>query len=391
MTMQEITNKVNELGQNWHEFKNVNDRRLTEIERKGEADSLTDKYLAKLNEKMDHCEQKIVEMKAAMNRPYAAGSCSEATGEKSIYDQQFDLYLRKGIEPRLEHKGISDLNSNDFGYAMSSTMSAQMDLLLNEKSTMRFLANIAEISADVYEIIDSRYQSATDWGDSGLQAAIKEDNLVANRIVAQPLHCQFAVSQKVANDPRINIQKMVAVNTAYSFSKTEGKAFINGDGDNKPKGILDYTNGVGWNKIERLQTIESGNLNIEDILKLLHSLPALYQAEAKFLMSFKALHALRALQDKDGRYLLNPYSITKGNGTLLGLDIVTDENMGDLSSGNLPVAVADFKCAYQIVYRNLATMIVDQVTQKGKNIYFSTMQVGGAVNNFDAIKLLENS
>jgi HK97 family phage major capsid protein len=389
--MHEINKKVNQLGQNWHEFKTVNDRRLQEVEKKGAADSLTNKYLDKLHEKMDNCEQKIAEMKTAMNRPNLEGKHNDKTWEKSAYDQAFDLYLRKGIEPRLEQKGLSDLNSNDFGYAMSSAMSQQMDLLLTEESPMRSLANISEISADVYEIIDSRYQSSTDWGDKGLQAGDKEESPIANRIVAHPLHCQFTVSQKVANDPRINIEKMVSANTSYSFGKIESEAFINGDGNNKPKGILSYENGKGWDKIERLKTVTSGKLDIDDVLNLLHSLPGLYQPGAKFLMSFKALHSLRTLKDKENRYLLDPHSIEKGCGTLLGLDVVTTETMGDLAKGKLPVAVADFRHAYQIVYRNLATMIVDQVTQKGKNIYFSTVQVGGAVNNFDAIKLLEIS
>ena len=154
---------------------------------------------------------------------------------------------------------------------------------------MRSLANISEISADVYEIIDSRYQSSTDWGDNGLKASDKEDNPIANRIVAHPLHCQFTVSQKVANDPRINIEKMVSANISYSFGKIESEAFINGDGLNKPKGILNYENGKGWNQIERLKTTASSKLDIDDILNLLCSLPGLYQPGAKFLMSFKAL------------------------------------------------------------------------------------------------------
>ena len=64
------------------------------------------------------CEQRIADMKTAMNRPNLEGKHNGRTCEKSAYDQAFDLYLRKGIEPRLEQKGLSDLNSNDFGYAI---------------------------------------------------------------------------------------------------------------------------------------------------------------------------------------------------------------------------------------------------------------------------------
>jgi hypothetical protein len=44
---------VDQLGSAWEQFKQVNDRRLKEVEQKGKSDPLTEQHLARISGKLD--------------------------------------------------------------------------------------------------------------------------------------------------------------------------------------------------------------------------------------------------------------------------------------------------------------------------------------------------
>jgi hypothetical protein len=59
MTITKINRKVDELGSAWEEFKHLNDRRLSEIERKGSADALTVGHMNNMNNVIDAYKSKV--------------------------------------------------------------------------------------------------------------------------------------------------------------------------------------------------------------------------------------------------------------------------------------------------------------------------------------------
>jgi HK97 family phage major capsid protein len=76
--------------------------------------------------------------------------------------------------------------------------------------------------------------------------------------------------------------------------------------------------------------------------------------------------------------------------TLLGYEIAEMNDMQDnLVAGNLPLAFGDFKAGYQIVDRVGIRVIRDVYTQKPYVEFYTTKRTGGAVKNFEAIKLLK--
>ena len=54
MSLTEITERVHTLGNAWEQFKQVNDQRLREIERKGAADPLHMEQLSRINNVLDN-------------------------------------------------------------------------------------------------------------------------------------------------------------------------------------------------------------------------------------------------------------------------------------------------------------------------------------------------
>jgi HK97 family phage major capsid protein len=77
--------------------------------------------------------------------------------------------------------------------------------------------------------------------------------------------------------------------------------------------------------------------------------------------------------------------------TVLGCAVMQCADMPAISKGNIVMAFADFKSAYQVVDRHGIRMLRDPYTDKPFVKYYTTKRVGGDVTNFEAVKLLKVS
>ena len=67
------------------------------------------------------------------------------------------------------------------------------------------------------------------------------------------------------------------------------------------------------------------------------------------------------------------------------------EDMADIATGSLSIAVGDMRAAYQIVDRIGVRVLRDPYSNKPYVEFYSTKRVGGDVVNFEALKLVEFS
>jgi HK97 family phage major capsid protein len=65
--------------------------------------------------------------------------------------------------------------------------------------------------------------------------------------------------------------------------------------------------------------------------------------------------------------------------------------MPDVGDGEFPVAFGDFRRGYTIVDRIGVRVIRDPYSAKPYVAFYTTKRVGGAVENFDAIKLIKTA
>lgn len=130
----------------------------------------------------------------------------------------------------------------------------------------------------------------------------------------------------------------------------EEKAFLNGDGNEKPKGILtEDTDGFN---------ASGGPISYDDLNKLEHSLKAPYRRSDGIVMMAhrKTVEALRGIKDNDGRPILrgqNDGVATDQPKTVLGYPVLESEFMtapADASDGEPLIIFGDLD-KYQIVDR----------------------------------------
>lgn len=394
MSIKEITNKVNTLGNAWENFKDVNDARLSEIERKGNADPLYMEQLSKISSVLDNQKSRMNQLETAAMRPekeVAYGSKSENPSE---YTKAFRSYLSKGETSRLEGveiKALSVGSSSDGGYLVTPKLSETIAKIVFESSPMRQIAGIEQISTDSLDIIVDNGSMGAGWTtETGSVSDTTTAEIHKESIPTFELYAQPKATQKLIDDSAIDLESWIAEKVADIFSRTENSAFISGNGTTQPKGILSYAAGTSWGQVEQIDSGTDGAVTVDGLVNLYYSLADEYARNSTFLMNRATVQAVRLLKDAtSGQYLWQPSLAAGSPDTLMGLPVMQASDMPTPITDALSVAVGDFKRAYKIVDRLGVRILRDPFTDKPFVKFYTTKRVGGEVVDFNAVKLLK--
>ena len=197
----------------------------------------------------------------------------------------------------------------------------------------------------------------------------------------------------------MNIGEWLGQEVEQVFAAQEGAAFVNGDGNNKPKGFLSY-NAVAnaswtWGNVGYIASGVSGGFpasNPSDILvDLIYSLKAGYRQNGVFVMNRKTQSAIRKFKDATGNYLWQPPAVAGGKATLMTFPVIEAEDMPDIIANSFSIAFGDFYRGYLVVDRAGVSVLRDPYTAKPYVLFYTTKRVGGGVQDFEAIKLMKFS
>jgi HK97 family phage major capsid protein len=172
------------------------------------------------------------------------------------------------------------------------------------------------------------------------------------------------VSNALLEDNAYGLEGELLSDFAESFGRTEGLAFVKGDGIGKPKGIM-----LASNPIAEIKTGVAANFpasNPADILiAMFHKIAQTYAQNAVWMMNRNTLAVVRTWKDSTGNYLvLNP--LTQGApSTLLGRPVVEMPDMDSIGAGACPILFGDMS-GYRIVDRIGLSTLRDPYTIAGK-------------------------
>ena len=424
----DIRSAVYDLGRAFEAFKEANDQRLREIERRGQADPLTEMKVNRLNgeitraiDSADAAKRRVDQIETALHRsPMNGGSDDWKEAESFMLERKgfvssdmgidayrqykgaFRSYLRKnnagsGVD---EIKALSVGSDPDGGYTVTPDMSGRIAALVRETSPMRQVANVVTIGTDALEGIHDLNEATSGWvGETEARPETTSPKIGEYRI---PVHEQYAeprATQKLLDDSLFNIEEWLAMKIAERLSRMENESFIHGNGVKKPRGFLTYAAGTpsasGFNVIEQLPSGGTGAFADEDpgdaLINLVYALKSAYREKAVFMMKRSTLADVRKLKDNNDNYLWQPDFQMQQGGTLLGFNVVEAEDMPAVGAGSLSIAFGDFNAGYQIVDRQGIRILRDSFTAKPYVKFYTTKRVGGDVVNFEAIKLMKFS
>ncbi len=308
------------------------------------------------------------------------------------YKDVFETYIRrKGDERQLtaeEAKSLSVGIDPDGGYTVTPAMATGITNRLFEGDPVRGLANTETISTDSLELLLS-------WGDAGAEwesetiTSTDETTPTFNKkdIPVHPLATRPRATQKLLEDSGINIESWLSSKVADRFIRTEGAAFVNGDGIGKPRGFLTYAYGSNFGQVEQVTMGSATALTTDGIIDVKYSLKEFFLNRGTWLMNRLTVRDLMKLKNGDGDYIWKPGITNDAQSTLLGLGVRMSTTMPVVAANSLSIVLADWAEAYTIVDRLGITIQRDPFTVKPLVEFYTRKRVGGDVVNFDAIKI----
>lgn len=336
-----------------------------------------------LKDRMDVLETKFA-------RP---GSAIDAASHDALEHKHAFLngFITKGDDAalkQLEAKGLSTAGG-DGGFAVPHVIDSEIEKQLRDMSPLRSICKVKTIETSNYtRLVSSAQAGMSGWvGEDAGRAETATPTLTEIAITPGEIYANAAATQRALDDMQFDAEAWLTEEVAEEFAAQEGKAFIDGDGVNKPKGFL-HSSVVG--SLGKVTTTASGDFDGPDnLVDLVHALKARYRQGAKFVMNSSTLAAVRKMKDGDGNFIWRPGLIEGQPDMLLGYPVIEAEDMPDMVGGAFPIAFGNFERGYTIVERTGTKVLRDPYTDKPNVLFYATKRVGGAVVNTEAIKLLE--
>lgn len=418
----DLMKAVEGVNKGFEEFKAANDAKLKEIEIKGAADPLLEEKLAKIEADLDKYQKVTDDAALAFKRSQrvmtdqngnevdldakARDWAVSVSGDRKVdfdakamreYSSAFGRFLRKGEERFTpdEHKALSVGTDPDGGYVVYPDMSGRIVQRVFETSPMRAYATVQTISSDALEGLYDLDETGASWvGETESRAETDTPQIGRYRIPAHELSAKPQATQKLLDDAAINMEAWLSAKVADKFARTEAAAFVTGNGINKPRGFLTYTDGTTLpGTIEQFDTGVNGAFAAapsggDILISALYGLKAPYRANAVWAMNRATTTLTRKLKDSDGSYLWSPGIAAGQPATILGYPVASFEDMPDPATGSLSIAVGDWREAYTIVDRIGIRVLRDPYSSKPYIQFYTTKRVGGDVVNFEAMKIV---
>lgn len=374
-------------------FKSANDERLAALESKS-TDILMDEKVSRLNAALDAQSKQIENLSLTLSAPLAH------QGAKHEAKSAWSSFIRNGDAQGLlefEGKSLSSVDGEG-GYIAPVETESRIDKALADSSPLRSICTVRRIGAGLYKKPVSASGAAAGWaGETEARIETQAPQLELLDFPAGELYAMPAATQALLDDGVADVDQWLADEVRDVFAAQETAAFISGDGVNKPKGLLSYTqadNGTqSFGEIGTVSTGSAGSFDssapVDAILDLIYAGKSRYRAGSSFVMNRRTVSDIRKFKDVDGNYIWQPSSEAGQPSTLLGYPLVEAEDMPDISSGNAFMAFGDFRRGYLIVDRQGVRVLRDPFSAKPYVLFYTTKRVGGGVQDFDAIKLLK--
>jgi HK97 family phage major capsid protein len=374
----------------FEEFKRTNDGRLTELEKRGGSDVVTEDKLDRLNQAIDGAKSALDRMSIERARPrLEAGQ----TGPADDYKDAFAAYVKRG-----EEKALRVGSNPDGGYVVPVETDEAISRLMTAISPIRSIASVRTVSTSTYKKPVTVAGPATGWvAETASRPETTSQTIDALSFPTAELYAMPAATAQFLDDAAVDVGQWIADEVNAAFAQQEGTAFVNGDGSNKPKGFLQSTKAAEaswtWGKLGYIATGVDGDLPATDasdvLVDLVYALKSGYRQNATWVMNRKVQGTLRKLKDEGGNYLWQPAATADGRATLMGFPLVEAEDMPNAASGSFSIAFGDFRRGYLVVDRQGVSVLRDPYTAKPYVLFYTTKRVGGGVQDFDAIKLMK--
>ncbi|MEA4973660.1 MAG: phage major capsid protein [Candidatus Metalachnospira sp.] len=240
------------------------------------------------------------------------------------------------------YDGITKGRSIDTGtYAMPATASNKYMEAIGKESLFRQIATAFNAYHSDYRILAKDCNDLAQFVPEGGSIPIYDglNDFTTYTVETWKLASFVKLDEDFVHDATFDIEKYLVSRLAKNFGKAETNAFINGNGEQMPTGILHESKGANV-------AFTTDTVTYDNIIKLFFSVKPEYRSNAMWLMNDETAMALRTMKDTAGNYLWRD-----GDDTILGKKVIISEFMPNAESGKKPIAFGDFSY-YWVISRS---------------------------------------
>ena len=386
---------IAELNQGFNAFKEANELRMKALE-DGKGTSEVDAKIEKIEETMNNAEKALL---ALQTQNGIGGNAAPSRVVDQNYTDSFNQMLRLDGDravPEVVNDALTKTTESGGGYVVPSEWDRTIQDDLVEISAIRQIVTVQTVTGGGFKKLVNLKGTAAGWvGETDARPQTDASSLAELGIGWGELYAMPAASQNILDDASIDMEAWISSEVREAFALKENPAFIGGNGDKKPRGLLTYVAGganADRHPLGPIGTIASGDaagITSDAIIDMVYAGAMKYREGSRFAMNRLTLSAARKLTDGDGNYLWQPTFAAGQPSTMAGYAVSEIEDMPDLAAGSYPIAFGNFKKAYTIFDRQGVTLLRDPYTAKPYVLFYMTKRVGGACMDPHAMKVMQ--
>lgn len=411
-----VDDAVNPVMEAFTAFKDANDARLAEVEKKGAADPILTEKIENIEGTLSKFENLNQQLTLAQKQAKAAQEAAERVevamarmptqardkGEslKSRFNEWVRAAVRAGSVGSFnltteEQKSLSDVageykslnvtTDTAGGYLAPIEYLREMLKAETEISAVRGLVTVRSTMFKAMQLPRRTGQFAAQWVAE--QGTKSETTGLAYGLDEIPLHEIYAlvdISNQMLEDTAFDMESELRMEATEQFAIAEGQAVLSGNGVGKPLGILSSAD---------ISSVNSGHataITADGLLSLFYAIKTAYARNGTFGMNRSTIAAIRKLKDGEGNYLWMPGLASGVPNTINGAPYVELPDMPNIGAGTYPVLFGDWGRAYTLVDRLAMEFLRDPYTQatSGNIRFIFRRRLGGQVRLAEAMQKL---
>jgi HK97 family phage major capsid protein len=388
-----VRNAVEKVQDAVAQMRAENDRRLSEIEKKGHASAETEQKVNRLNEQVAVLQAQLDETQKQAQRKSAAGG-HDSDPKKAEHSKAFQAFVRTGDVASLR-AAISVGDDTKGGYAVPETLDLQIEKYERDNAPMRSLCKVESLSNENFTKLVAQGTAGSGWvGEQEARPETGTPTLAELKPYFGEIYAKPKSTQRALDDLAINVEAWLAEEVGLEFAQKENDAFLTGNGVKKPKGILAYTLSTdvdgtrAFGSIQKIVSGSAGGFVADKLIDVVHALHRNYRQGAQFMMSNLSLAAIRKLKDGQNNYLWQPDYSQGPSGTLLGYTVAENDAMPDPAADANSLIFGNFQRAYTIYDVRGVRVLRDEYSAKPYVEFYTTKRVGGMLVQDRAVKVL---
>ena len=375
-------------------FKSTHTAQLDEI-KAGKTDVVTSDKLTRIESDLDKLQAAV----ESVNLSAALGDGHDSAKPRDPeYTSEFQAYFKGGApSAKLEElRAAATKTDGEGGYLAPIEWDRTISKRQKVISPMRQNSSVITISGAGFKKVYSDGIMGSGWvGETAARPQTTTPGLTSLGFTIGEIYANPAASQGLLDDAEIDVEAWLADEASTEFDKQEGIAFLSGDGNNKPDGVLTYVTGAAnaakhpYGAILALNSGAAAAVTGDALFDLQADLPAEFLPNAKFFMNRASQAAFRKLKTSDGVYLWQPSLALGVPPTLAGDPVVDMPGMPSVAAGNIAALYGDMVETYQVIDRTGVRVLRDPYTAKPFVLFYTTKRVGGGVKNPTAMRALK--